>query len=117
MCPSSPKMHMAIHANTHFLFTQLDKEHLSTLWFSGTTLHWTTWSVNVVHCSCLKKEIPAHKSHANRLRSPPTHFLNLVQNFKYLIFPHFCQRILSMEIKYMISNIIQKDSRLQNALL
>lgn len=86
MCPSALKMHMAIHANTHFLFTQLDKEHLSTLWFSGTTLHWTTWPVNIVPCSCLKKEIPAPKSHANRLRSPPTHFLNLVQNFKYLIF-------------------------------
>lgn len=34
----------------------------------------------------LKKEIPAHKSHANRLRSPPTYFLNSVQNFKYLTF-------------------------------
>lgn len=58
-----------------------------------------------------KKEIPAHKWHANGLRSPPTYFLNSVQNFKYLIprHTHFCQRILSVEMKHRIPSITWKD--------
>lgn len=106
MYPSSLKMHMAIHANTRFLFTHLDKEHLSyTLFLRDITLDDMVSQYSVLFL--LKKEIPTHKSHAKRIRSPPTHFLNSVQNFKYLIPPppDFCQRILSVQIKHMISNI------------
>lgn len=110
MCLSSLKMHMA-HSHQYTLFIHSDKERLSTLWFSG-TLHWTTWSVNIAHCSCLKKKFRPQITCQWAKKS--THpFPNSVQNVKFYVSPRLCQRILPVEIKHMISNVTWKDRMLK----